>query len=75
LRKPTGVLVAARSKDIPEFLWEEGFLPGDVIHSINKKDVRSPSELRSELARLGTGDAVVLQIERRGRLMFLAFNL
>jgi serine protease Do len=75
LREPTGVLVAARSRDIPAFLLEEGFRPGDVIHSINGKEIRTPSDLRSELAKLDSGDPVAVQVERRGKLMYIAFNL
>jgi serine protease Do len=75
LREPTGVLVAARSRDIPAFLLEEGFRPGDVIHSINAKEIRNPSDLRSELAKLNSGDPVALQVERRGKLMYIAFDL
>ena len=46
---------------------------GDVIYAVNRKPVASLSELRARLGELKTGDAVVLHLDRRGELMFLAF--
>jgi serine protease Do len=46
---------------------------GDVIYAVNRKPVASLSELRALLGELKSGDAVVLHLDRRGELMFLAF--
>jgi S1-C subfamily serine protease len=48
---------------------------GDVIHAINGTPVESMAGLRSTLDRLKTNSPVVLQIERGGHLMFVAFQL
>jgi serine protease Do len=54
---------------------EGGLAPGDVIHAINGNSVQSLSELRASLDLLEPGDPVVLQLERRGEFMFLAFTI
>lgn len=73
LRKETGVVVATRAADAP--YWENGLLPGDVIYAINGDPVTGLSELRSAVADLKTFDPVVVQVERRGQLMFIAFEV
>jgi len=72
LRIESGVLVAAMAA---ESGVESGLQPGDVIHRINGSPVLKLAELRTELARLKPGDPVALQIEREGRLQYLAFEL
>ena len=72
LRVPAGVLVAAK-----EAVAGPGaeFLPGDVIHMVNKTPVSTLEQLRTELAKYGALDPVVVQIERRGQLRFIFFEL
>jgi S1-C subfamily serine protease len=48
---------------------------GDVVHAVNGAWVTTPAELREALARFETGDAVVLQVERKGELTYLAFDM
>lgn len=48
-------------------------LPGDIIHSINNVSVTGLDDLRRELRAIKAGDAVVLQIERNGRMDYLPF--
>ncbi|MCZ6485279.1 MAG: trypsin-like peptidase domain-containing protein [Acidobacteria bacterium] len=72
-RKLGGVLVAARSVDSP--YWQEAFLPGDVIYAINEKAVTSLAGLRVIVSHLKTGDPVVAQVQRRGTLGFIAFEI
>ncbi len=72
LRGEDGVVVAARAGGGS---LEDGPQPGDVIYSLNGVSVRSLAELRSAADRLKTGDAVVLQVERRGQLLFLASHV
>jgi serine protease Do len=72
LRVPSGVIVTARapesrSADVP-------LAAGDVIHAINGTLVSTLDGLRSALDRLKRHSAVVLQIERAGKLMFIAFR-
>ncbi len=73
LRRESGVVVAGRAVDAP--FWKDGLLPGDVIYTINGKDVRSVADLRAALERMKVYDAVVLQVERQARLQFVAFEL
>ncbi|HSL21402.1 MAG TPA: trypsin-like peptidase domain-containing protein [Vicinamibacterales bacterium] len=74
LLKNDGVVVAAIAADAP--VSRQGALrPGDVIHALNGRPVASLSDLRAALAALKPGDAAVLQVERDGRLMFLAFAI
>jgi serine protease Do len=73
LRKPAGVLVAARVADLPGF--EEGLAPGDLIISLNGKGVPNVEALRGILGNLQTGSPVVLQIQREDQLKFVVLDL
>jgi serine protease Do len=74
LRQPDGVVIAAIAADAP--VSRQGAMnPGDVIRAVNGKSVGSLAELRSTLGELKPGAATVLQVERAGRRMFLAFSL
>jgi serine protease Do len=73
LRISTGVIVVARADiwrgvDVP-------LTPGDVIHSVNGYIVSSLVGLRVALDEVEPGGAVTLQIEREGRLTFVAFQV
>jgi serine protease Do len=72
LRIGSGVLVAARAiesnVDVP-------LEAGDVIHTVNGASVKTGDELRSALNHTSQNSPVVLQIERSGKLMFIAFKL
>jgi serine protease Do len=74
LRVKNGVVVAstaARGIDARE----GGLATGDVVYAVNRKPVASVTELRSALDQLKSGDPVVLHLERRGELLFLAFTV
>ena len=73
LRKPAGVLVAGRVAGLSS--TDEGLRQGDLISSMNGQAVTSLAGLRAALDTLKQDDAVVLQVQRLGRLMFVAFNL
>ena len=72
LRITSGVMVVARAvvsnADVP-------LEAGDVIHMINGVSVSKTEELRAALTRTQSSTPVVLQIERSGKLMFVAFTL
>ena len=73
VRIDSGVIVVAQA---PGFgTVDTGLQPGDVIHSLNRTSVESVEQLKSAAAQLKTGDAVVLQIERRGQFQYLAFEM
>lgn len=72
LRMKAGVLVAAKAAGAA---MDTELHVGDVIHSVNGAAVVSLGDLRAALSRLKPGDAVAMQLEREGKLMYLAFEL
>ena len=51
------------------------FLPGDIIHGVNRTFILALADLRSAVANLKDGDPVVVQVERQGQLMLIAFEI
>jgi serine protease Do len=74
LRVPSGVVVVGHPKDEGQSS-ESGLTTGDAIHGINGVAVTSVDHLRAAVDALTPGQAVVLQIERNGQFVFLAFEL
>jgi serine protease Do len=72
LRIESGVIVAARTSDASG--GEGGLQGGDVIHALNGTPVESVAALRERLQALKPGEAAVLQVERQGRLGYMAFE-
>ncbi len=73
LRARSGVVVAARSPDA--IYGRVALAPGDVIHALNGKPITSLAQLRKAIESIGVGQPVVLQVERRGRLEYIAFEI
>ncbi|MFO0582796.1 MAG: trypsin-like peptidase domain-containing protein [Anaeromyxobacter sp.] len=73
LREPSGVVVVARTADGAEAATE--LKPGDVIHAVGTRPVRSVEELRLALSALPGGSTGVLRYEREGQLGWLEFDL
>jgi serine protease Do len=73
LRMRSGVLVAAMTADAAS--PGDRFLPGDVIHAVDRTPITSLAELRAAVADLKDGDPLVVQIERDGNLQFVAFEI
>jgi len=73
LRVASGVIVAARAAYAATV--ETGLQSGDIIHALNRTDIISLDGLRQALDKLKTGDSVAMQIERQGKLMYLAFDM
>lgn len=75
LRMASGALVTKKS------MTEEGgdsyseLDVGDVIHRLNGVAINRVEDLRTAVAKLHPGDAVVLQVERKRRFMFISFDL
>lgn len=72
LRIDSGVLVAARSIESDADVALEA---GDVIHTVNGALVKTGAELRAVLNHTNANSPVVLQIERSGKLLYVAFRL
>ena len=72
LRDPIGIIVAARTAGATS---EVPLAIGDVIRSVNGKEMTTLEGLRSSLRTLQSGAPVTLQIQREGRLMYVSFTL
>ena len=72
LRKPYGVVVAARIASLPNAAELQ---PGDVIHEINGAPIATIAALREVLDRQKPDTPLVLQLERDGKLMFQVVEL
>jgi serine protease Do len=73
LRIPSGAIVVGRAVEL--VTPETGLQTGDVIHRLNETRIDSTATLRTAVDALKTGDAVALQIEREGELMFVSFEM
>ncbi len=73
LRRPAGVVVAAHVASSP--YSGPALETGDVIYTMNRRVVSTVAGLRSMLDRLKPGDAVVLLVEREGRLIYVPLEL
>jgi S1-C subfamily serine protease len=72
-RVPSGVIVASTAAGAIDSR-DGGLAPGDIIYAVNTKPVTSLAELRAALDAVKPGEPVVLQLERRGTLMYLAYS-
>jgi S1-C subfamily serine protease len=73
LRKQYGIVVAARAAGSEGL--DVDLRPGDVIYAINNEPTSSVKSLTTALEQMKSGDAVVLQLERDGALMYVAFEM
>ncbi len=73
LRSSSGVLVAARAPDA--VYGAVALAPGDVVYALNGQPITGLTQLRAALDALQVGAAVVLHVERRAQLRYLAFEL
>jgi len=73
LRIPSGVIVVGRAADL--IMPDTGLQAGDIIHQLNMTPIDSVDTLRAAVGALKTGNAVVLQVERDGGLMYVSFEL
>jgi serine protease Do len=72
LRDPFGIIVAARAAGATA---EVPLTTGDVIRTLNGEPMSTLDRLRNALKALPPGAAVVLQIQRDQKLMYVAFTL
>jgi serine protease Do len=73
LRRPSGVIVAALAANMLGI--ETDLQQGDVIHALNGKPIATLDDLRNGVRDLPSGTPTVLQIERDGVLMYVAFEM
>jgi len=74
VRVRNGVIVASTVAGAID-AREGGLAQGDVIYAINRQPIGRLAELRKVIDSFKSGDAVVLQLERRGELLFLSFTV
>jgi len=72
MRSNSGILVAAK---VAHSDARTGLAVGDLIRSLNATNVGTVEELREKIDILKSGEPVVLQVERHGRLKFLSFEI
>jgi serine protease Do len=72
LRKPAAVAVAGRVAGSSIALE---FMTGDLICELNGEAVRDIASLVGAITKLHPGDPVVVQLQREGQLMFVAFEM
>jgi serine protease Do len=73
LRIESGVAIAALSADSARV--DADFKAGDIIHAVNGKNITTLDGLRAALDAIAPGASCVLQIERDGKLSYLAFEM
>jgi serine protease Do len=73
LRRSRGVVVATASGGVP-YSQQGQLQAGDVIYQLNGQPIESVAALKAAVDRLKPLDAAVLQIERQGNLLFIAFR-
>jgi len=72
-RSDYGVVVIAQSGGTNAV--ETGLQTGDVIHVVDRTPLQSISQLQGLVHNLKSGDPVVIQVERNGKLQYLAFEM
>ena len=73
MRSASGVLVAARLSEAD--MEERDLVIGDVIRSVNGLPIASVAQLRAMVDKFKPGDPIALQVERKGKLMYVAFEM
>jgi serine protease Do len=73
IRSDSGIVVVAQTAG-PSAV-ESGLEAGDIIRAIDHTPLESISQLETIVDNLSAGDPVVVQIERNGRLQYLAFEM
>ena len=73
LREPSGVVVAARAAGTG--IVDNSLKTGDLIHALKSSPVTSLDGLRSALDNIKPDSSVALQVERDGKMMYVAFQM
>jgi S1-C subfamily serine protease len=72
-RSESGIVVLAQVAGTRTV--DTGLKSGDIIRAIDRTPLQTVSQLQTIVRALKPGDAVVLQIERSGKLQYLAFEM
>ena len=69
----SGIVVVAQSGE--SNAPDSGVQPGDILKAINRTPLQSVSQLQATLRQFKSGDPVVLQVERGGKLQYISFQM
>jgi len=72
-RSDSGVLVVAQISGSNAI--DTGLETGDIIRAFDRTALQTTSQFEALVHNLKSGDPVVLQVERKGRLQYLAFEM
>ena len=72
-RSDSGVVVVAQLSGSNSL--ETGLETGDIIRALDRTALQTTSQFQTLVHNLSPGDPVVLQIERKGKLQYLAFEM
>jgi serine protease Do len=73
MRIPSGVLVTSIVAD--RLAVDSGLSAGDIIHSLNRTQVKTVEALRNAFTALKPGDPAAMQVERNGKLTYVTFEM
>ena len=73
IRSESGIVVLAQAAE--SRTPDTGLKTGDIIRAIDRTPLQTVSQLQTIVRALKPGDPVVLQIERNGKLQYLAFEM
>lgn len=73
LRRDKGAVVATITSAAP-FSQQGRLQPGDVVYALNGQSVDSVASLKAATGAIKPGQPCVLQIERQGTMLYLAFR-
>jgi serine protease Do len=72
-RSESGIVVVAQAAE--SRTPDTGLKTGDIIRAIDRTPLQTASQLQTIVRALRPGDPVVLQVERNGKLQYLAFEM
>jgi len=72
-RSESGVLVVAQLSGSNSI--DTGLETGDIIRAVDRTALQTTSQFETLVHNLSPGDPVVLQVERKGKLQYLAFEM
>jgi serine protease Do len=74
IRQRSGVVVTSKLGAEEGAEGRDKLEIGDIIHSLNGAAVNTIADLRAAISKVKPGDAIVLRVERKRRLLYLALE-
>jgi len=72
-RSDSGVVIVAVTSGANAV--DTGLETGDIIRAVDRTALQTTSQFKTLVRNLRSGDPVVLQVERNGKLQYLAFEM